>query len=293
MPTPSESTRLSLERRLGEHARTAWPQLARLHVRHRGAFAYAEAELADGERVKLMRLRYDGTAGSWGFALHHAGSDRYEDSPLPTGTPEDALDRACRLHLAAAPAARAAGRSEPIDWQALADGIGAGPDSSGDRIARRAIAFLLGDEAIRGAVDWYVEGRPASEHARAVLRLLQPDAARPRCLELYRTDPDPERRYLAVELLRVVATADDLPLVGEFLADADPAIQTWGIGVLDQLLLRGQIDAADAEPLLRAAEHHPNPQVREKHTHLRDFLAPEGRRDSSRLRPSTRDRVDE
>ncbi|MGW3659894.1 hypothetical protein ACWD6R_31505 [Streptomyces sp. NPDC005151] len=66
-------------------ARTAWPQLRRLHVRHRGAFAYVEAELADGERARLMRLRYDGTASRWGFALYYASSDRYEDSLLPTG----------------------------------------------------------------------------------------------------------------------------------------------------------------------------------------------------------------
>ncbi|MGC0415964.1 HEAT repeat domain-containing protein [Embleya sp. AB8] len=172
-----------------------------------------------------------------------------------------------------------ASRNEPVDWQALADSIGADPNTGGERTARRAIAFLLGDEAIRGAVDWYVEGLPASEHARSVLRLLQPDAARSRCLEIYRTDPDPERRHLAVELLRVVATADDLPLVGEFLADADPAVQTWGIGILDQLLFRGQVDADDAEPFLRAAEHHPNPQVREKHTFLVEFLGSPGRRD--------------
>ncbi|MET9915885.1 HEAT repeat domain-containing protein [Streptomyces sp. NPDC006435] len=162
--------------------------------------------------------------------------------------------------------------NEPVDWQALADSIGADPQSGSDRTARRAIAFLLGDEAMRGAVDWYVEGLPASEHARSVLRLLQPDAARSRCLEIYRTDPDPERRHLAVELLRVVATSDDLPLVGEFLADADPAVQIWGIGVLDQLLFRGHIDADDAEPFLQAAEHHPNPQVREKHAYLRAHL---------------------
>jgi len=105
VPTPSERTRLPLEARLGEHARTAWPQLTRLHVRHRGAFAYVEAELADRERVKLMRLRCTGAVGRWGFALYLASSDRYEHSLLPTGsptsTPADALDCACRLHLAA------------------------------------------------------------------------------------------------------------------------------------------------------------------------------------------------
>ncbi|MDT0265808.1 hypothetical protein RM844_05835 [Streptomyces sp. DSM 44915] len=163
------------------------------------------------------------------------------------------------------------GRDEPVDWRALADSIGADPNSGGDRVARRAIASLLGDEAMRGAVDWYVAGLPAAEHARSVLSLLRPEAARSRCLEIYRTDPDAERRHLAVELLRVVATADDLPLVAEFLADADPAIQLWGIGVLDQLLSRGQIDADEAQPLLRSAERHPNPQVREKCAVLRAY----------------------
>ncbi|MDA3646778.1 hypothetical protein LZ318_41280 [Saccharopolyspora indica] len=164
-------------------------------------------------------------------------------------------------------------RDEPIDWQALAEGIGTDPNRSGDRTARRAIAFLLGDEAIRRSVDWYVEGLPAAEHARSVLRLLQPDAARSRCLEIYRTDPDPERRRCAVELFRVVATADDLPLVGEFLADADPGVQLWGIGVLDQLLFGGHVDADDAEPFLQVAEQHSHPQVREKHADLREHLA--------------------
>jgi hypothetical protein len=105
MPTPSEHTRLSLEARLDERARASRPQLEQLHVRHRGAFAYVEAELADGERVKLMRLRYTGAVGRWGFALYYASNDRYEDSLLPsgspTGTPADALDCACQLHLAA------------------------------------------------------------------------------------------------------------------------------------------------------------------------------------------------
>ncbi|MFE4629710.1 hypothetical protein [Streptomyces mirabilis] len=71
MSTPPESTRLSLEQRLGEHARTAGSQLRRLHVRYRGAFAYVEAELADGEEVKLMRLRY-GVTISKCFAPYYA-----------------------------------------------------------------------------------------------------------------------------------------------------------------------------------------------------------------------------
>ncbi|MFB8038630.1 hypothetical protein ACFC5Z_38130 [Streptomyces sp. NPDC056004] len=82
----------------------AWPQLEQLHVRHHRAFACVKAELADGERGKLMRLRYTGAVGRWGFAPYYASSDRYEDSLVPTGRPmgaaADALDCACRLHLA-------------------------------------------------------------------------------------------------------------------------------------------------------------------------------------------------
>lgn len=86
MPTPSQHTRLSLEGRLDEHARTAWPQLKRLNIRHRGAFAYVEVELAGGERGKLMRLRYTGTVARWGFALYPASHDRCEDAILLSGS---------------------------------------------------------------------------------------------------------------------------------------------------------------------------------------------------------------
>lgn len=162
--------------------------------------------------------------------------------------------------------------TDPIDWNALAGAIGADPDSGGDRIARRAIAHLLGDEALRRAVDWYVDGRPAAEHARSVLRLLHAPAARDRCVEIYRGDPDAERRRTAVELLRVVATGEDLPLVGEFLADADAGVRNWGIGMLDQLLFSGLADRDDAEPYLRTAEGHDSAYVREKAAEVRTYL---------------------
>ncbi|WJY54437.1 hypothetical protein QRN89_34335 [Streptomyces chengbuensis] len=72
--------------------------------RHRGAFAYVAGQLADGEQVKLMRLRHTGTAATRGFALYLASSDTYENTVLPTGsitgTPSQALECACNLHLA-------------------------------------------------------------------------------------------------------------------------------------------------------------------------------------------------
>ncbi|MER5853807.1 hypothetical protein ABT126_44850 [Streptomyces sp. NPDC002012] len=104
MPTVPESTKSSLAQKLTARARTAWPKLAAVNVRHRGQFAYVDGELTDGESIKLMRLRYGGSASIWGFALYLASSDKYEDTILPTGsfagTPEDALDCACGLYLA-------------------------------------------------------------------------------------------------------------------------------------------------------------------------------------------------
>jgi hypothetical protein len=78
-------------------------QLADVNVRARAAFAYVEGALADGEVLKLCRLRFAGSARHWRFAMYRASHDDYEDSFLPTGSmsgpAEDALDTACSLYL--------------------------------------------------------------------------------------------------------------------------------------------------------------------------------------------------
>ena len=103
MATVPQPTKDSLERRLAVHAQTRWPQIAELRARWRGTLAWIDAELPDGELVPLIRLRYLGSDQEWGFGLYLASTDRYEDQILPTGgltgTPEDALDCACDLHL--------------------------------------------------------------------------------------------------------------------------------------------------------------------------------------------------
>ena len=96
-----ESTRNSITLRLLDHAETHWPQLTRVQVTYRGAFGYITGVLRDGQRIPLCRLRYGGSAHSFGFAIYSAG--RYEDAVLltgsPTGTPQEALDTACTVHL--------------------------------------------------------------------------------------------------------------------------------------------------------------------------------------------------
>ena len=57
--------------------------------------------------IPLCRLGYLGADDDWAFALYTPATDSYQDTALPdgsfTGTPQDALDCACRVHLADIP----------------------------------------------------------------------------------------------------------------------------------------------------------------------------------------------
>jgi hypothetical protein len=103
MVTIPDSTKTSLQQRLSEHARHRWADLTEVQVRYRAGFAYVDGILADGEVLRLCRLRYAGSARDWGFAIYRASHEDYEDSYLPTGyrggPAEDALDTACGLYL--------------------------------------------------------------------------------------------------------------------------------------------------------------------------------------------------
>jgi hypothetical protein len=104
MPKIPDSTKASLHHRLIDRSRQRWPQLREIRMRYRGEFAYIDGVLADGEVLRLCRLRYTGSPRRWGFAMYRASHDDYEDSFLPTGlmggSHEDALDTACGLYLA-------------------------------------------------------------------------------------------------------------------------------------------------------------------------------------------------
>ena len=99
----SSSTRSSLTSHLTIRAREHWPQIHNLAVRFRNPYAYVDADLTNGETIKLCRLRYTGSDSMWGFSIWRASHNDYHDSWLPTGrsvgTAEDALDTACWLYL--------------------------------------------------------------------------------------------------------------------------------------------------------------------------------------------------
>jgi Epoxide hydrolase N terminus len=57
-----------------------WPQLKRVEVAYRGSFACVTGVLPDGEQIPLCRLRYGGSAHSFGFAIYSAAHDRYQEA---------------------------------------------------------------------------------------------------------------------------------------------------------------------------------------------------------------------
>ncbi len=81
--TYPDSTKTSLEQRLAARARERWPQIASLHIRHRGTFSYIDATLTDATTLKLCRLRYVGSAHQWQFAIYRASHDDYDESIFP------------------------------------------------------------------------------------------------------------------------------------------------------------------------------------------------------------------
>ena len=103
MPAIPESTRSPITLRRLDHAEKNWPQLARIRARYHGSFAYITGVLRDRSQIPLFRLRYGGSARSFGFAIYSAVQDRYQDAVLrtglPAGTPQEALDTACTVHL--------------------------------------------------------------------------------------------------------------------------------------------------------------------------------------------------
>jgi hypothetical protein len=104
MPAIPESTRSSLILRLLDHAGKNWPQLKKVQARYRGSFACITGVLPGGGQIPLFRLRYGGSAHSFGFAIYSPARDRYQDAilltGLPIGSPQQALDTACTVHLA-------------------------------------------------------------------------------------------------------------------------------------------------------------------------------------------------
>jgi hypothetical protein len=165
-----------------------------------------------------------------------------------------------------------------IDWAKLSRKIGLRHEGAGSEDAKRALEVLLGKAALRGAVDYYIAGKPGSELARNVLRYLHSGSAMARCYEIFRKSKVIETRRAAVELLSVVGDHRTLKWVPEFLRDRDKGLQILGADLLDQLLWSGLVEPPDALNALRICELHGNPGVRKKHRFIKGYLGKRGSR---------------
>jgi len=165
--------------------------------------------------------------------------------------------------------------STEINWDELATTLGLlikNGERGSSEAARRALEVLIGEDALRASVDYYIAGRSGAELARCVLWQLHPWSAMTYCYDIFKGPRSLEDRRMAVELIRVVADCRALPWVAEFLDDEDTDIQLWGVGVLDQLLQSRLIEPEQVEDLLRMAERHQNVAVRERAEFIRSFL---------------------
>jgi hypothetical protein len=92
----------------GRGTRAACRGAARRPVPRCPARSTCAGQLPDGTTLPLCRLRYAGSATTWGFAVYRASHNDYAKSVLPSGypagTPQEALDCACGLYLGEATA---------------------------------------------------------------------------------------------------------------------------------------------------------------------------------------------
>jgi hypothetical protein len=105
MPIPPRPLKELVEGTLDHYASQAWPQLEEVTIRWRGSYGYLTGHLPD-EDLPLARIEYLGDPQQWAFALRQPDNDDYAETVLPsgqwTGTPQEALDCACAVHLAEA-----------------------------------------------------------------------------------------------------------------------------------------------------------------------------------------------
>lgn len=109
MPLPSKRLKQDLADELDHHASIHWPQLGEVVMRWRGGYGYVIGYPDTGQEpnpadaIPLCRLGYLGTDHMWEFALYDPATDTYQDTVLPagtsTGSPQQALDCACAIHL--------------------------------------------------------------------------------------------------------------------------------------------------------------------------------------------------
>lgn len=157
---------------------------------------------------------------------------------------------------------------DSIDWDRVHEILGTG-GSGGTSVARLALELIIGEYRFRDAVDWCVDGGPGADLARSVLEDVRPRSAGERCIEIFRSEHDLQRRQTAVGILCLVVANNQLYIVEELLNDPDPTIQEYGAAILENLVDSRLRADPNPEPFIALAENHSNEQVREKAATIR------------------------
>lgn len=162
------------------------------------------------------------------------------------------------------------------NWEIIARELGcideSGQESSSSNKAKEAIEILLDKDFLRNAVRYYVSYGAGRELLRGVLWQLHPYSAMEECYIIFKTVSDIQSQRDAVELLRVVADRRALKWVPEFLAHEDQMVQSWGIGVIDQLVFSELCGPEEVTPMLQSAQSHDNKNVREKAAYILSMI---------------------
>jgi hypothetical protein len=85
--------------------------------------------------------------------------------------------------------------STEINWEELATTLGLlinNGERGSSEAARRALELLIGEDALRASVDYYIAGRRGAELARCVLWQLHPWSAMRYCYDIFKGRSTPK-----------------------------------------------------------------------------------------------------
>ena len=164
-----------------------------------------------------------------------------------------------------------------IDWEAISNRAGGiKGDTYSTLTGRRALELIVGEENVRGMVDYWISQQPGCFTAESVLSVMRPKIAMDRCYEIYKAESDREDAVRAVFLLASFADSAALPWVGEPLDDRSSGIRWNGLMVLRTIIYGPLGDAAIASvmELLAKAEQDSDPRMQERAALIRsEFVA--------------------
>lgn len=157
-----------------------------------------------------------------------------------------------------------------IDWRALDEHVGG---CWGTEPGRRVLELLVGEENIRGAVDYWITFEPGYGAAEQVLLIMRSTVAMEYCYTIYKNEPNTERADRAIFLLTEMADSRFMQWARELMDDRRTRWNT--VVALEQVLegALGDEGIALAKELLAEAEADPNERLRERAIDIHKRLA--------------------